>query len=173
MIINTRPISLSQNIITLCQDKQINLINTHLSEINQIMPEDIVDNWELKLTNFHTYENLIFTSQSSVKYGLELLRSRIDISKMKKNVFSVGLATKKILSHENISSISPENQSSEGILDILNSNYSGKSLLFCGKNSNNNLQNTLKERIDEIVCYELIYSRDQLNKIPNLSLIHI
>ena len=40
MIINTRPISLSQNIITLCQDKQINLINAHLSEINQIMPED-------------------------------------------------------------------------------------------------------------------------------------
>ena len=171
MIINTRPISLSQNIITLCQDKQINLINAHLSEINQIMPEDIVDDWELKLTNFHTYENLIFTSQSSVKYGLELLRSRIDISKMNKNVFSVGLATKKILSHENISSISPENQSSEGILDILNSNYSGKSLLFCGKNSNNNLQNTLKERIDEIVCYELIFNKDQLNKIPNGSAI--
>jgi uroporphyrinogen-III synthase len=87
MIINTRPISLSQNIITLCQDKQINLLNAHLSEINQIMPEDIVDDWELKLTNFHTYENLIFTSQSSVKYGLELLRSRIDISKMKKKCF--------------------------------------------------------------------------------------
>jgi len=84
---------------------------------------------------------------------------------------SVGLATKKILSNENISSISPENQSSEGILDILNSNYSGKSLLFCGKNSNNNLQNTLKERIDEIVCYELIFSKDQLNKIPNGSAI--
>jgi uroporphyrinogen-III synthase len=171
MIINTRPISLSQNIITLCQDKQINLINAHLSEINQIMPEDIVDDWELKLTNFHTYENLIFTSQSSVKYGLELLQSRIDTNKMNKNVLSVGLATKKILSNKNISSISPENQSSEGILDILNSNYSGKSLLFCGKNSNNNLQNTLKERIDEIVCYELIFNKDQLNKIPNGSAI--
>jgi hypothetical protein len=56
-------------------------------------------------------------------------------------------------------------------LDILNSNYSGKSLLFCGKNSNNNLQNTLKERIDEIVCYELIFNKDQLNKIPNGSAI--
>ena len=171
MIINTRPISLSQNIITLCKDNQIDLINAHLSEINQIMPKDIVDDWELKLTNFDTYENLIFTSQSSAKYGLELLQSRIDTNKMNKNVLSVGLATKKILSNKNISSISPENQSSEGILDILNSSFSGKSLLFCGKNSNNNLQNSLKERVDEIVCYELIFNKDQLKKIPNSSAI--
>jgi uroporphyrinogen-III synthase len=165
MIINTRPKSLSKNIIELSKDLGVDLNNLHLSEIKSLISEEKKIEWEPKLSKLNDYSNLIFTSQSSAAYGLEILASHINRSKINQKFICVGPATKKILSDQGINSFMPEKKSSKGILEMIKTNFYGKSLIFCGENSNRFLQDSLKEMIDEIVCYKPVFKKNELANI--------
>lgn len=158
MIINTRPKNLSQNINTLCATEKIDLTNLHLSEIKPISSKEMIKGWETKLKDIESYKNIIFTSQASASYGLEILKTKIDLKEIQSNIFCIGIATKKIIEDKGMSSILPNHPSSEFLAELILKEYPGRNLLFCGTNSNKTLQKILKNNIDEIACYDLIYS---------------
>ena len=150
MIINTRPKNLSKNIIKLSKDLGVDLNNVHLSEIKSLISEEKKIEWEPKLSKLNDYSNLIFTSQSSAALGLEILASHISTCKINQKFICVGPATKKILSDQGINSYLPQIKSSKGILEMIKTKFYGKSLIFCGENSNRFLQDSLKETLGQI-----------------------
>ena len=87
----------------------------------------------------------------------------------KQNFFSVGDATEKILIDNGFKSTTPSNKSSQGIIDLIKEKFPGKNLIFCGENSNMNLQNAFKENMNEVVCYKLIFDINQLKNVPKSS----
>lgn len=119
--------------------------------------------------NIHTFSNIIFTSQASAKFGSELFNKNPKMLNPKQNFFSVGDATKKILIDNGLKSITPSNKSSQGIIDLIKEKFPGKNLIFCGENSNMNLQNAFKENMNEVVCYKLIFDINQLKNVPKSS----
>ena len=175
MIINTRPKNLSQNINALCTKEKIDLTNLHLSKITPVSSKEVIESWRTKLESLQSYSNIIFTSQASASYGLEILKTKIDLKKIQSNIFSIGLATKKIIEDKGMSSILPNQPSSEFLAELILEEYPGRNLLFCGTNSNRTLQKILKNNIDEIACYDLIYSDFEVasvNQGPKIVLIY-
>ena len=166
MIVNTRPKLLSSRLIELSSDLNLNILNAHLSKIVTTDLKADFQKTKKLLDRVDTYKNLIFTSQASADIGLKIIKRYTDIDLNLFNIFSIGPATKKLLySKEGINSITPDEPSSESLLKLIQSKYPGKNLLFCGDNSNKFLQNNLKESIDEISCYKLQYSDQDLKKI--------
>ena len=175
IVLNTRPKSLSRKIRGICEEKKIELHNAYLSKVEPLDFDENIDTWKLKLNGIEKYSNLVFTSQSAAIFGLKILEHKFDIKNISQNILCIGSATKEILANRDIDSISPSVQSSEGLMGLIENKYSGKSLLFCGKNSNKNLQKKLNSAIDEIVCYELIFDKTALNEIidgPKIILIY-
>lgn len=175
MLINTRPKNLSQNINTLCANEKIDLTNLHLSKITPISNKEVIESWRSKLESLQSYSNIIFTSQASAIYGLEILKTNIDLKKIQSNIFSIGPATTKIIEDKGIECISSNHSSSEFLAELIIEQYSGKNLLFCGSNSNKTLQKMLKNNIDEIICYDLVYSNfyvADIKKGPKIVLIY-
>ncbi len=165
MIINTRPKILSKNLNKLAQDQSLKIINAHLSDIQPAIEKKELKELELKLKNISSYKNIIFTSQAAVFHGLPFINKFINNGEW--NIFSIGPATKGMLLNSGVDSISPSNSSSEDILNLIEKDYPGKNLLFCGDNSNNYLQGKLKENIDEIICYKLVYNKSALDRVSN------
>ena len=130
-------------------------LNFYLVQKNNRYAEEVVK-------NIHTFSNIIFTSQASAKFGSELFNKNSKMLNSKQNFFSVGDATKKILIDNGFKSITPINKSSQGIIDLIKEKFPGKNLIFCGENSNMNLQNAFKENMNEVVCYKLIFDINQL-----------
>jgi uroporphyrinogen-III synthase len=175
VLINTRPKNLSQNINTLCANEKIDLTNLHLSKITPISSKEVIESWRSKLESLQSYSNIIFTSQASAIYGLEILKTNIDLKKIQSNIFSIGPATTKIIEDKGIECISSNHPSSEFLAELIIEQYSGKNLLFCGSNSNKTLQKMLKNNIDEVICYDLVYSNfyvADINKGPKIAFIH-
>jgi uroporphyrinogen-III synthase len=121
------------------------------------------------IKNIHTFSNIIFTSQASAKFGSELFNTNPGILNPKQTIFSVGDATKKILIDDGFKPITPSNKSSQGIVDLIEEKFPGKNLIFCGENSNMNLQNAFKENMNEVICYKLIFDINQLQEVPKSS----
>ena len=121
------------------------------------------------IENIHTFSNIIFTSQASAKFGSKLFNSNPDLLNSKQNIFSIGDATKKIVIDHGFKSITPSNKSSQGIIDLIKEKFPGKNLIFCGENSNMNLQNAFKKNMNEVVCYKLIFDKNQLEDVPKSS----
>ena len=167
IVLNTRPESLSKKLRRICEEEKIELYDAHLSKVEPLDFDENIDIWKLKLNDIEKYSNLIFTSQSAAIYGLEILGLQFDIKNIDQTVLCIGSATKEILEKKEIHSISPAVQSSDGLLELIKSKYPGKSLLFCGKNSNKNLQKKLNTEVDQILCYKLVYDKTTLNKIIN------
>lgn len=164
MIINTRPKNLSENLISLCKDQRIPLNNIYLSEINFINPEE--DSIR-KIKNISSYSNIIFTSQAAVMHGLDILKSFYKLDTLPHNFLSVGSATSSRLLAAGIKSQYPKSHSSKGMLELIDIDFPGTTLLFCGDNSNGFLQQNLKDSLDEIVCYDVIYLLNQIEKITD------
>ena len=75
----------------------------------------------------------------------------------------------QLLIDNGFKSITPINKSSQGIIDLIKEKFPGKNLIFCGENSNMNLQNAFKENMNEVVCYKLIFDINQLRDVPKSS----
>lgn len=169
MIINTRPEEVSKKIIELCEQEKIESRHVHMSRIEFLSGSKKQQIYKELIKNIHTFSNIIFTSQASAKFGSELFNLHPGLLNSKQNIFSVGDATKKILIDNGFKSITPSNKSSQGIIDLIKEKFPGKNLIFCGENSNMNLQNAFKENMNEAVCYKLIFDINQLQNVPKSS----
>ena len=168
MIINTRPKEVSKKIIELCEQEKVECKHIHMSKLNFYLVQKN-NRYKEVIKNIHKFSNIIFTSQASAKFGSELFNKDPKILNSKQNIFSVGDATKKILIDNGFKSITPSNKSSQGIIDLIKEKFPGKNLIFCGENSNMNLQNAFKENMNEVVCYKLIFDINQLQDVPKSS----
>jgi len=168
MIINTRPEEVSKKINELCVQEKIECKHIHMSRIEFLSGTKKQQIYKEVIKNIHTFSNIIFTSQASAKFGSNLFNSNPDLLNSK-NIFSVGDATRKILIDHGFKSITPSNKSSQGIIDLIKEKFPGRNLIFCGENSNMNLQNALKENMNEVVCYKLIFDKNQLQDVPKSS----
>jgi len=169
MIINTRPEEVSKKIIELFEQEKIECKHIHMSRIEILSGIKKQQICREVIKNIHTFSNIIFTSQASAKFGSKLFNSNPGLLNSKQNIFSVGDATKKILIENGFKSITPSNKSSQGIIDLIKEKFPGKNLIFCGENSNMNLQNAFKENMNEVVCYKLIFDENQLQDVPKSS----
>jgi len=169
MIINTRPKAVSKKIIELCVEQKVECSHVHMSKIEFLSGTKKQQINQEVVKNIHTFSNIIFTSQASAKFGSELFNKNPKILNSKQNFFSVGDATKKILIDNGFKSTTPSNKSSQGIIDLIKEKFPGKNLIFCGENSNMNLQNAFKENMNEVVCYKLIFDINQLKNVPKSS----
>ena len=169
MIINTRPEEVSKKIIELFKQEKIECKHIHMSRIEILSGIKKQQICREVIKNIHTFSNIIFTSQASAKFGSKLFNSNPGLLNSKQNIFSVGDATKKILIDHGFKSITPTNKSSQGIIDLIKEKFPGKNLIFCGENSNMNLQNAFKENMNEVVCYKLIFDENQLQDVPKSS----
>ena len=157
MIINTRPKAVSKKIVELCMQKKVECKHIHMSRIEFLSATKKQQICQEVITNIHRFSNIIFTSQASAKFGSDLFNLHPGLLNSKQNIFSVGDATKKILIDNGFKSITPTNKSSQGIIDLIKEKFPGKNLIFCGENSNMNLQNAFKENMNEAVCLSLIH----------------
>ena len=169
MIINTRPKAVSKKIIELCLQQEVECSHVHMSKIEFLSGTKKQQINQEVVKNIHTFSNIIFTSQASAKFGSELFNKNPKMLNSKQNFFSVGDATQKILIDNGFKSITPSNKSSQGIIDLIKEKFPGKNLIFCGENSNMNLQNAFKENMNEVVCYKLIFDINQLKNVPKSS----
>ena len=169
MIINTRPKAVSKKIIELCVQQKVECNHVHMSKIEFLSGTKKQQINQEVVKNIHTFSNIIFTSQASAKFGSELFNKNPKMLNSKQNFFSVGDATEKILIDNGFKSITPSNKSSQGIIDLIKEKFPGKNLIFCGENSNMNLQNAFKENMNEVVCYKLIFDINQLKNLPKSS----
>jgi len=169
MIINTRPKAVSKKIIELCVQQKVECSHIHMSKIEFLSGTKKQQINQEVVKNIHTFSNIIFTSQASAKFGSELFNKNPMMLNSKQNFFSVGDATEKILIDNGFKSTTPSNKSSQGIIDLIKEKFPGKNLIFCGENSNMNLQNAFKENMNEVVCYKLIFDINQLKNMPKSS----
>ncbi len=169
MIINTRPEEVSKKIIELSEREKVEFRHVHMSRIEFLSGSKKQQIYREVIKNIHTFSNIIFTSQASAKFGSELFNLHPSLLNSKQNIFSVGNATKKILIDNGFSSTIPSNKSSQGIIELIKEKFPGKNLIFCGENSNMNLQNAFKENMNEVICYKLIFDKNQLEDVPKSS----
>jgi hypothetical protein len=169
MIINTRPEEVSKKIIELFEQEKIECKHIHMSRIEFLSGTKKQQIYREVIKNIDTFSNIIFTSQASAKFGSDLFNTNPNLLNSKQNIFSVGDATKKILIDNGFRSITPSNKSSKGIIELIKERFPGKNLIFCGENSNMNLQNAFKENMNELVCYKLIFDINQLKNVPKSS----
>ena len=159
ILLNTRPKNLSKKINNLCNLEKIELQNIHLSEIIPIHIKNNSQPYKEIFQNLNKYSNFIFTSQAAVENGARFIKLKSKLLNKNQRFFAVGDSTKEALGIEGYEAIVPKNKSSDGLVDMIKDNFPGKNLIFCGENTNMNLQKKLMANSDEIRCYKLLYSK--------------
>ena len=149
MIVNTRPIDLSQKTNSLLKKSQCSFMHLPLTKIIKITPSAQA---QQNINNIRNYDLLIFTSQSAVIYGVEhcleiLLRNK------KVPILAIGLATQKSLSQLNLISSIPQTFDSDGLAYTIKERGCKKCLVFCGQ-KNPRLLSLTDADIDTFACYE-------------------
>ena len=162
-IINTRPKSLSENLNKASSKLNIDILNIYMSEIIDTKEDNEI--WEPFIKNISDYRNIIFLSQTSAAKGVDLIGKSHDLVSLENNFYSVGERTSAALKAIGVESTSPKNQSAAGLYEMIDKNT--KSLIFCGKHSNNYLQSKLLANADTIYCFELIYKKSEILRIDN------
>lgn len=162
MIVNTRPLALSDSIKEIELKEKIDIRHIHLTSISQVQDKVSQEKWFNLLVNIDIYKNIIFTSRSAVKFGMQLVPENKLKTFFLKKIYAIGPATGSELIKHNVKPIISSNPNSESLAEDLNTNNNDRSLIFCGTNTRGHLQNELKN-IDEIKCYELTYNEIELS----------
>jgi uroporphyrinogen-III synthase len=162
MIVNTRPLALSDSIKEIELKEKIDIRHIHLTSISQVQDKVSQEKWLNLLVNIDIYKNIIFTSRSAVKFGMQLVPENKLKTFFLKKIYAIGPATGSELIKHNVKPIIASNPNSESLAEDLNTNNNDRSLIFCGTNTRGHLQNELKN-IDEIKCYELTYNEIELS----------
>ena len=162
MIVNTRPLALSDSIKEIELKEKIDIRHIHLTSISQVQDKVSQEKWLNLLANIDIYKNIIFTSKSAVKFGLQLVPENKLKTFFLKKIYAIGPATGSELIKHNVKPIIASNPNSESLAEDLNTNNYDRNLIFCGTNTRGHLQNKLKN-IDEIKCYELTYNEIELS----------
>ncbi len=162
MIVNTRPLALSDSIKEIELKEKIDIRHIHLTSISQVQNKVSQEKWLNLLANIDIYKNIIFTSKSAVKFGMQLVPENKLKTFFLKKIYAIGPATGLELIKHNVKPIIASNPNSESLAEDLNTNNYDRNLIFCGTNTRGHLQNELKN-IDEIKCYELTYNEIELS----------
>ena len=162
MIVNTRPLALSDSIKEIELKEKIDIRHIHLTSISQVQDKVSQEKWLNLLANIDIYKNIIFTSKSAVKFGMQLVPENKLKTFFLKKIYAIGPATGSELIKHNVKPIIASNPNSESLAEDLNTNNYDRNLIFCGTNTRGHLQNKLKN-IDEIKCYELTYNEIELS----------
>ena len=162
MIVNTRPLALSDSIKEIELKEKIDIRHIHLTSISQVQDKVSQEKWFNLLVKIDIYKNIIFTSRSAVKFGMQLVPENKLKTFFLKKIYAIGPATGSELIKHNVKPIIASNPNSESLAEDLNTNNNDRSLIFCGTNTRGHLQNELKN-IDEIKCYELTYNEIELS----------
>jgi len=149
MIVNTRPIDLSQTTNSLLKKSQSSFIHLPLTKIIKITPSAKA---KQKINNITNYDLLIFTSQSAVIYGVEYCQE-ILLRNKKIPILAIGLATQKSLGQLNLISSIPQTFDSYGLANRIKEMGYKKCLVFCGQ-KNPRLLSLTDADIDTFACYE-------------------
>ncbi len=157
MIVNTRPLELSDSIKEIELNEKVGMRHVHLTSISQVQDKISQEKWANLLANIHLYKNIIFTSRSAVKFGMQLVTESKLKTFFSKKIYAIGPATGSELIKHKVKPIIASNPNSESLAEDLKTNNNERNLIFCGTNTRGHLQNELKN-IDEIKCYQLTYN---------------
>ena len=174
MIVNTRPLALSNSIKEIELKEKIDIRHIHLTSISQVQDKVSQEKWANLLANIDMYKNIIFTSRSAVIFGMQLVTEKKLKTFFSKKIYAIGPATGSELIKHNVKPIIASSPNSEGLAKDLDTDKNVRNLIFCGTNTRGHLQNELKN-IDEIKCYELTYNKVELgsfNKEKEVVLIY-
>lgn len=174
MIVNTRPLALSNSIKEIELKEKIDIRHIHLTSISQVQDKVNQEKWANLLANIDMYKNIIFTSRSAVIFGMQLVTEKKLKTFFSKKIYAIGPATGSELIKHNVKPIIASSPNSEGLAKDLDTDKNDRNLIFCGTNTRGHLQNELKN-IDEIKCYELTYNKVELgsfNKEKEVVLIY-
>lgn len=155
----TKPINILSTKKLLTIQKQ-SLIDASISLIEEDFIETKIKNFELSKVN----DNLIFTSQNAVQSILQ--HPKCDELKTK-NVFSVGIKTKDVLTENGFNVMAYTGYASD-LAEIISLIYSNESFTFFSGNLRRDvLPNTLKENgitFNEIEVYETNITSKKITK---------
>ena len=161
MIVNTRPLALSNSIKEIELKEKIDIRHIHLTSVSQVQDKANQEKWANLLANIDMYKNIIFTSRSAVIFGMQLVTEKKLKTFFSKKIYAIGPATGSELIKHNVKPIIASSPNSEGLAKDLDTDKNVRNLIFCGTNTRGHLQNELKN-IDEIKCYELTYNKVEL-----------
>ncbi|WP_293875780.1 uroporphyrinogen-III synthase [Flavobacterium sp.] len=141
------------------------LLDAHFTVIEEDFIETTINNFELSKVN----DNLIFTSQNAVQSILQHPKCE---ELKSKNVFSVGMKTKDLLTQNGFNVVAYTGYASD-LSEIITLIYSGESFTFFSGNLRRDiLPNTLKENgitFNEIEVYETkLTSKKTSNKLDGI-----
>jgi len=153
-IVNTRPVSQSQQTCEAFEKMGFNVIDFPCIEIVQ---SDDIQNCKKSLKAIHAKSVVIFTSQQAVIFAFKLL-SNWKLSS-KTIVIAVGNKTAQCLEQfTGVNIFVPEQQNSQGVIDLLDGLKSIHSIsLITAKNGRNEIQDYAKEnniKLSQINVYQ-------------------
>ena len=155
MIVNTRPIDLSQKTNSLLARSQQSFIHIPLTRILKTEPSLQALKY---IKNLQNYDVLIFTSQSAVTYGHKFYQEAIAANK-NIPILAIGLATQKSLRKFNLTSSIPPTFDSAGLANVIKKMGYKKCLVFCGE-KNPRIATMTDAELDSFPCYA---SHDETN----------
>ena len=155
MIVNTRPTDIGDKTNNLLNELKFDFIHIPFTKIEELEPPVSA---KILLDKLSDYDAVIFTSQSSVKYGIKFFQEKY-ANASHIPIISIGLATQKCLNELGISSIVPKTYNSEGISKLIEKKDYRKCIVFCGEKAPQLLSITNAD-IDVFPCYE---SQDKKN----------
>ena len=155
MIVNTRPVNLSQKTNSLLEKSKQNFSHIPLTRIIKTEPPLQALQY---INNLKDYDVLIFTSQSAVTHGAEFFQDTLFANK-NIPILAIGLATQESLHKLNLASSIPQTFDSAGLADAIKEMGYKKCLVFCGE-KNPCILTLTDADIDTFPCYA---SHDEMN----------
>ena len=155
MIVNTRPLDLSQKTNSLLARSQQSFIHIPLTRILKTEPSLKALKY---IKNLQNYDVLIFTSQSAVIHGAKFFKEAL-VANKKIPILAIGLATQESLNKFNLDSSIPPTFDSAGLALVIKEMGYKKCLVFCG-DKNPRIISLTDSDIDTFPCYA---SHDEMN----------
>ena len=148
MIVNTRPLDLSQKTNSLLTRSQQSFIHIPLTRILKTEPSLQALKY---IKNLQNYDVLIFTSQSAVIHGAKFFKEAL-VANKKIPILAIGLATQESLNKFNLDTSIPPTFDSAGLAHVIKEMDYKKCLVFCGE-KNPRIISLTDSDIDTFHCY--------------------
>jgi len=161
MIINTRPTALASHSNDLLEKSGQQFIHQPLTRIEGSLPSSDALS---KLGNIGSYDVIIFTSQSAVKFGAPYLKRYLPTNS-DLPIIAIGVATQRALDGHGLHSNVPPNFNSAGIARLIDAAEYKRCLIFCGDKIPQLTQHT-SSALETFSCYRVLNEESsQLDQI--------
>jgi uroporphyrinogen-III synthase len=129
MIVNTRPVDLSQKTNSLLTRSKQSFVHIPLTRIFETEPSLQALKY---INNPKDYDVFIFTSQSAVTHGAKFFHEAL-LANNNIPILAIGRATQEILNTFHLSSSLPPTFDSAGLANVIKEMGYKKCLVFCGE----------------------------------------